>query len=112
MDPGAPLSSSAGFWAARARPSPLTDWRNNARPPGGAFPYVRQHADTIAKATVDRVFAAVPGLNTNLRARFAGAPPPGSPWKPPPHIVPYQQAHKAALVAQRGCRTRRLRTRP
>jgi hypothetical protein len=53
---------------------------------------MRQNANIIAKATVDRVFAAVPGLNTNLRARFAGAPP--------PHLVPYQQEHKTAQAAQ------------
>jgi hypothetical protein len=84
---------------------PPTPLGYNARPPGGAFPYMRQHADTIAKAIVDRVFAAVPGLNTNLSARFAGAPLPGS-------LVPYQQAHKAALAAGREAHVRSLQNPP
>jgi hypothetical protein len=71
------------------------------------------HADTIAKATVDLIFAVVPCLNTNLRARFASAtPPPESTWKPPPVPDPpvtaqeeearveQAQAHKAAQMAQ------------
>jgi hypothetical protein len=66
---------------------------------------MRQHADTIAKAIVDRVFAAVPGLNTNLSARFAGALLPGS-------LVPYQQAHKAALAAGREAHVRSLQNPP
>jgi hypothetical protein len=92
MDPGASLSSSAGLWAARA-PPPLTDWRNNSPPPpSGAFPYMRQHANTIAKVTVNGVFAAVPGLDAKLRARFSDPPP--------PNLILYQQAHKAAQAAQ------------
>jgi hypothetical protein len=76
MDPGA--SSSAGLWAARALPAAA--WR-----PACPFPYMRQHADAIAKATVDWVFAVVPGLDKNeLRARFAGVTLPGSTWKPFP----------------------------
>jgi hypothetical protein len=73
---------------------------------------MRQHADTFAKATVHRVFAAVPGLNNNdLRARFAGTtPPPGSTWKPPVPDPPVRaqeearmgqaHAHQAAQKAQ------------
>jgi hypothetical protein len=90
MDP-----SSASLWAARA-PPPLTDWRNNAPPPpGGALPsYMmrQQHPKTIAKATVDRIFAAVPCLNAKLCSRFSDPPP--------PNLIPYQQAHKAAQAAQ------------
>jgi hypothetical protein len=100
-------SAAAGLWAARTQHA-LIDWRNNARHPGGAFPFMRQHANTIATATVDQVFVAVPSLNTNLRARFAG--------EPPPHLVPYQQAQwRIRRRWRRGwrrmcarCRTRRL----
>jgi hypothetical protein len=103
MDPGA--SSSAGLWAARAPPAaawrpppPLTDGRNNARP-SCPFPYMRRNADAFAKATVDRVFAAVPGLNKNeLRERFAG--PPGSTWKPPPLPDPPVRAQEEARMGQ------------
>jgi hypothetical protein len=63
------------------------------RPPPGAFPfYMRQHANTIAKATVNGVFASVPGLKNAARANFAGALPPdledtwnrigNFPWQP------------------------------
>ncbi len=64
----------AGVRASAADPP------NDPRPPGSAFPYMRQHANTIAKATVDWVFAAVPCLNTNLRANYAGALPPEDTW--------------------------------
>jgi hypothetical protein len=95
VDPGASLSL-ADLWAARAPPAaawpppplpppPLTDWRNNARP-HGACPYMRQHANAIAKATVNRVFAAVPGLNNKparallwqaaVRKHLEAPPPP------------------------------------
>ncbi len=92
VDPGA--SSSAGFWAARALP--IATWR-----PAGAFPYMRRHSDAFAKATVDWVFAVVPSLNTNLRARFAGVmPPPGSTWKLPLVTDPPVRAQEEACMGQ------------
>ncbi len=124
MDPGA----SAGLWAARApraascclapTSSFPADRLAEQRVHPQHLPYMHQHAYSIAKTTVDWVFAAVPCLNTNLSARIAGASPPGSTWKPPPLPVPdppvtaqevepfivggqvYQQAHKAAQKVQ------------
>ncbi len=70
---GSAARNESTSYIAGAR-APAADPPNDPRPPGGAFPHMRQHANTIAKATVDRVFAVVPCLNTNLSANYAGAP--------------------------------------
>jgi hypothetical protein len=84
----------------------FTSFIADARAPaaGGAFPYMmRQHANTIAKATVNGAFAAVPGLKNAARANFAGAPPPEEtwkqigdfPWQPVQHDRDWQQPYGA-----------------
>ncbi len=77
-------------FAARA---PAVDPPNDPRPPRGAFPYMRQHANTIAKATVDRVFAVVPCLKNASRANYAGAPPPENTWNQIGDF-PWQPVHR------------------
>jgi hypothetical protein len=74
-------------------PAPAADPPNDPRPPGGAFPYMRQHANTIAKATVDRVFAAVPGLKHAARANYSGIPPPEDTWNQIGDF-PWQPVHR------------------
>ncbi len=80
------------FADARA---PTANTPNDPRPPpGGAFPYMmRQHASTIAKATVNGVFAAVPGLRNATRANVAGAPPHEDTWKQI-GVFPWQPEHR------------------
>ncbi len=76
-------------FAARA---PAADPPNDPRPPGGAFPYMRQYANTIANATVDRVITVVPGLKSAVSANYAGAPPPKDTWNQIGDF-PWQQVH-------------------
>ncbi len=49
-------------------------------PGRGGFPHMPQHDGTNARARVNGVFAAVPGLNSALRAKFAGASPDADTW--------------------------------
>jgi hypothetical protein len=89
---GSDARNETTSYIAGARPT-AADPPNDPRPPGGAFPYMRQHANTIAKATVDRVFAAVPGLKNAARANYAGAPPPEDTWNQIGDF-PWQPVHR------------------
>ncbi len=77
---GSAARNETTSYIAGAR-APAADPPNDTRLSEGAFPYMRQHANTIAKATNDWVFAAVPGLKNAARANYAGTPPPGDTWK-------------------------------
>ncbi len=57
---------------------------------------MRQHANAIAKATVDGVFTAVPGLKNAARANYAGAQPPENTWNQIGDF-PWQPVHRVWL---------------
>jgi hypothetical protein len=84
---GSAARNEAGaYFGGRRSPAPTANNNNNTPhltlplPGRGGFPHMPQHDGTIARARVNRAFAAVPGLNRALRANFAGAPPDPDTW--------------------------------